>query len=650
MTDTDWSFSLRSATGFFDDADSDDETEERASKDAGTSSHISSNSSQTLQQIDLAAREDSAQYKPNPWSIARINAASRPRQPNTALKPVPENPAAKKLLQGAIVDAFNRQARKPKTTKPPAQASQGQTPSHKPALTPAIDAPDNPVPAPTRSPAPIAHMTTSAVHTVPVSSQPRIPQQHQGTLLLSPFPEETSPTVHPGLPIHQSPNPHLVPTLKRFQPSPSPTNPPPHSQHCTPVIFKPRPTPPQVPAYFGPHIPVPHSITPNRAHILIDHAAPTNSADQGNGCFAHPPLSEGRPTPVNPERTTLPPRPSQHIQRIQPSPRPRFKQPVIKALLESGIVSPSPSFAQARHFFGYSTPPGIMDEGPSPEPLLKEELCPTPQLSRLRASSPPKKSDDPYDQLPPSPDSEWSTLKPMTRKANGKGRSKAPDMKSGKFRLPLSLGTTTPQKKARVITYLPPPPPKKQKTAAEPCPVTQHAGTSICMGSTIPRRCFLSHVHAFTFQRFNIRGLGRADCTPHLPRTKLRRRVRPRHPCNSIQTACSPVTNSSAGRSVRYAYPINTLTPLSYRLTYFCGLSAPVDISSGERSTFNFGISSGWRVVVSCTEIRSIRPIMWIHGMERLHSFTGTRMGTDPVAYIVTTQINVRKLFIRYRT
>ena len=472
----DWSFSLRSATGFLDDGDSDDDIEENVVGDARTSSHLSSNSSQALQQIDLAAREDSAQYKPNPWSIARINAASRPRQPNPTLKSVSENPVARQLPRGVIVDAFKRQAQKPKTTDSSAEANLLQTPSQKPALTSTIDAPDDPVSTPARFPTPIAHITSSTVDPVPVSSQPRTLQQHQGTLLSSPLPRKTFSASHPGPPTHQFKNPHLVPAFERLQRPPSLIPPPPRPQQCAPAISRSRPTPPQASAYFGPGILVPHTITPNKAHTVTDRVSPTNLEDQGNKCFARPPHPKDLHTPVNPERM-VPPPPHQRIQRIRLSPRPRSKQPITKASPESEIVSPSPSFAQARRSFGYPALPGTTSERPSPEPLSREESHPTPP-SRLQTASPLKKYIDPYDQLPHSPDSEWSTLKPPTRRADGKGKSKASGMKSGKFKLPLSLGTVTPQKKARVITYLPPPPPKKQKMAAEPHPGTRDARTS----------------------------------------------------------------------------------------------------------------------------------------------------------------------------
>ncbi|KAF9652729.1 hypothetical protein BDM02DRAFT_2598907 [Thelephora ganbajun] len=453
MTGTDWSFSLRSATGFFNDADSDEDDEQNVG-DAGTFSLLSSSSSHILQQIDLAAREDSAQYKPNPWSIARVNAASRSRQPNSAVKPVPENAAAKKPPQGAIVDAFKRQAQKPKTTtNSSTQANRRQTPTQKPTSTPAIDASDNLVTDPARSSAPIAHITTSTIDPVPAPSQPPTPQQHQETQFPSFLPRRVFPAPHSSKPNYRSPNPCFTPNLKPVQPHSSPAPPPLRSQHYDPDISKPRPTPPQAPPQFGPHTLNPRTSTPTRAHLFIDHLAPVTSAYLSRA---------DHPTPAKAERKT----------------------PIIKVSPKSETIPPSPSFAQARRFFEQNSLPVNVIRQPPPEsePLLKEESRPLLPSSRPRTTSPPRKSIDPYNQLPPSPDSEWSTLKPPTRKANRMGKPKTSDLKSGKFRLPLSLGTIAPkeppQKKPRVITYLPPPPPKKQKTVAEPHLRTQDAETA----------------------------------------------------------------------------------------------------------------------------------------------------------------------------
>lgn len=496
MTDTDWSFSLRSATGFFDEAQSDDDNEENGG-DARTSSHLSSRSSQILQQIDLAAREDSAQYKPNPWSIARVNAASRSRQPNVTLKSAPVEPTSKKLPQRAIVDAFKRQAQEPKTTtNSSAQANRPQIPSQKPASASTIGASGGPVSASILSPTSIAHITTSVVDPVLIPSQLEIPQQHQRTPLPSFLHEKAFPVSHSSQPTNQSSNLQFTPSLKRVQPFSSPVRPPPLPQHCISTIPKPRATPPQPPAYFEPHILKTHTPTDSKAHIVTDHLAPTASAYREGGRVVHPSHSNCHPTPVKPERKIIPPPPRQDIQLLS---RSRSNQPITGIPPKSEIIPPSPSFAQAHRFFGYDPPPvaTIKQLLQKSEPPPKEEPRPSPSPV---IASPPRKYIDPYDQLLSSPDSEWSTLKPPARKGaavNSKGKLKVSDVKSGKFRLPLSMGTITPskeppQKKQRVVTYLPPPPPRKQKGVAEPPLVTRDAGSSTGM-DVILRLFSVSH-------------------------------------------------------------------------------------------------------------------------------------------------------------
>jgi len=392
------------------------------------------------------------------------------------------------------VDAFKRQAQKPNTTNFSAQANRRQTQSQKPALTSAINASDNSVSTPARSPAPTAHINTPAIDTVPIPSQPRIPRTLPPPFLLG----KVFPTSHPSPSIRQSQNPHSAYSLKGIRPPSSPAPPPPQYQHCVPGISRPQPILRQDPAYFRPHTFEPHSITPSEAHIVMDCVvAPTTPTDRKNTRLTHPSYSKRHSTPTKLERETVSPHPHQRTHRVQPSPRSRSNQSVIKASPRSETNPPSPSFAQARHFFEYPALPGTTSEQPWSEPL-KEELHPTPSPSPLRTTCPPRKRANPYDQLPSSPDSEWSTLKPQTRMASGKGRSKAPELKSGKFRLPLSFGNTAPKepprKKARVVTYLPPPPPKKQKTA-ELRLEARDAETCICMDGPLPQPYFV----CFTF-------------------------------------------------------------------------------------------------------------------------------------------------------
>lgn len=65
----DWTFNLRTPCySGSDDEDSSSETEQTT---------VSDNSSSLLAELDLSGRQDTACHKPNPWTIARINATTR---------------------------------------------------------------------------------------------------------------------------------------------------------------------------------------------------------------------------------------------------------------------------------------------------------------------------------------------------------------------------------------------------------------------------------------------------------------------------------------------------------------------------------------------------------------------------------------------
>ena len=469
MADTDWSFSLRSTTRFRDALDSDDDDEGNFG-DAGAPSHFSSSSAH-LRQIDLAQREDSAQYRPNPWSIARVNAATRSRQPNAAVNSVPTKPVTMEPPQGAIVDAFKRQAQKP--TKSSAQANLQQVPSQNPTLTPVTSALDNLVAASARYPTSAAHITASNVNVASMQSQPPTAEQSQRRPSSSILSREAFPASNPSKTVPRPPNPHFTPNPKRATPFSSPGHLLPHPKNSSPSASRPRLAPACAPAHFSPHIFETQRPTPSIVRSVTDHLVPISSTYEENENLTHLSQPYRNPTPVKLERKSMSPYP---VQNNRLPPLFRSNQPIIKPSPESKKITAS-SFAQARHFFEHSFPPETEIKQPESTPP-REELHPrTPSPPYIQITSPPRKRSDAYAQLPPSPDSEWSTLKPPVRKANDKARSKGPEVKSGKFRLPLSLGTIRPKeppprKTARVVTYLPPPPPKKQKIAAEPHPRT----------------------------------------------------------------------------------------------------------------------------------------------------------------------------------
>ena len=480
MAGTDWSFSLLSNTGFPNNVDCDEDNEENLG-DTGTSSRFSSGSSQILQQIDLAAREDSAQFNPHPWSIARVNAASRPRQPIATVKSLSEKPTAKKPPQGAIVDAFKRQTQKPKTrTKSSAQPNQLPTPSQQTVLTSVAPAPDNLVHAPARPPSPIAHIATPVASSMQTPSEQTTLQQHQSPPSPYFLPRKAFSVSQPVHPASQSQNPHFSPSLKRAPPLSSPGFPHPRSQCFISSTSNLRGAPSQDPTHVLPHI-LEFQTTPGGVHLTANHVAPIPPSCRGDKNLTR--SSPHHPTPVKPERKKISSHP--HLDAQFPSPLQPYR-PISKASPKSDGVPPSPSFTKARRFFEHNPLPVTAIKQPSLEPPhTKDEPHSAPPPSHIQIASPPRKRADPYDQLPPSPDSEWSTLKPSGRKASGKAKPRVLDAKSGKFRLPLSLGTITPrqppQKKARVVTYFPPPPPKKQRTMAGLDSGTRDIETGTCM-------------------------------------------------------------------------------------------------------------------------------------------------------------------------
>ncbi|KAI8986784.1 hypothetical protein BD414DRAFT_578066 [Trametes punicea] len=99
-----WSFTLRGRCLADEDSSDDDSDEEDAKAPAQTArtSAPSSEDSRLMGELDLASRLDTATYKPNPWSIARANAASRPspKLAVTAQREPPEivRPAKKTVL------------------------------------------------------------------------------------------------------------------------------------------------------------------------------------------------------------------------------------------------------------------------------------------------------------------------------------------------------------------------------------------------------------------------------------------------------------------------------------------------------------------------------------------------------------------------
>ncbi|KAJ7110020.1 hypothetical protein C8R44DRAFT_743345 [Mycena epipterygia] len=141
-----WTFNLRS-NQTNQDSDSD--------SDSPDDTPTTNSETQLLNDLDLSTREETVVYKPNPFSIAKINAASRPtRAPTPIIDRRPAKKPAPKKPQGRIVDSFNfkkkqKKALHPSPTQPkatksastnvaPAHANAAIVPPH--SMTPALDA------------------------------------------------------------------------------------------------------------------------------------------------------------------------------------------------------------------------------------------------------------------------------------------------------------------------------------------------------------------------------------------------------------------------------------------------------------------------------------------------------------------------------
>lgn len=106
-----WAFNLRScAENGDEDFDSDSDAE------AGQNTNIISEETRLLNELDLSSREETVIYNPNPFSIAKINAASRSSRGasvTAGFRPKKTRTSPKKL-SGSIVDSFKKQAERAK--------------------------------------------------------------------------------------------------------------------------------------------------------------------------------------------------------------------------------------------------------------------------------------------------------------------------------------------------------------------------------------------------------------------------------------------------------------------------------------------------------------------------------------------------------
>jgi hypothetical protein len=110
-----WSFNHRTRVHYTFDSESDPDSE------AETNSIVDlpSDDTRLIQELDISSRHETVEYKPNPWSIARINAVSRPPNKELPSQAISEDVRQKSQPRGRIVDAFKVQAERKLPRAPP---------------------------------------------------------------------------------------------------------------------------------------------------------------------------------------------------------------------------------------------------------------------------------------------------------------------------------------------------------------------------------------------------------------------------------------------------------------------------------------------------------------------------------------------------
>ncbi|KAJ4000082.1 hypothetical protein F5050DRAFT_701831 [Lentinula boryana] len=106
-----WSFNLRNNLESDFDSESDSDLENTSSNTA-----FAIDETTQINDLDLSSREETVLYKPNPFSIAKINAASRARKLTASAQKSQQKPPILKPEDArvtTIIDCFRNQAKKP---------------------------------------------------------------------------------------------------------------------------------------------------------------------------------------------------------------------------------------------------------------------------------------------------------------------------------------------------------------------------------------------------------------------------------------------------------------------------------------------------------------------------------------------------------
>jgi hypothetical protein len=523
MSSDDWSFNLRTGNALSDDECDDNHD--------GLFQNSLSNEADFIRQIDLSSRQDNAEYKPNPWSIAKVNAACRPKPCN------PHNPTDRLAVEkpspskGAIVDAFKRQAKsRPKITQsnksltviqpqarsniirgrnpPVSRSSVATTTKHTlshvalPSQSHNSDTPNasscgrlsiiNPAVQENAHIVDLVHtQCSSAQRTYPMSFSPH------DTLSIDPFSVPEIRDIN-APPIEFLPDAAPIShTLKCFESDSCSVNAV-NDRHRSSDFSSFAPQLYDQDEFYGSQVDSSVSSLLNEHHsypsalageVPLRSTGPTReiqtaraSIDRlfdrdlrripGRQVLSSPPV----PTFYSSYHQTM----NNMQSRSSPTPLhytagPSFLQMRSNKTSQMNSLSPvfipTPTTQQNDHYPSGSRKRKALCLLPEHSPLLPaSSSAPPPDIARVVPKPSPARRQESYDHLPASPDSQWSTIRNKKRPST---KAEAGVKTSGKFRLPLSLGSraknsTVAGNKARVITYLPSPKKKTKEMAKTP--------------------------------------------------------------------------------------------------------------------------------------------------------------------------------------
>ncbi|KAF7311063.1 hypothetical protein HMN09_00650100 [Mycena chlorophos] len=496
-----WAFNFR--TPDYDSDDSDDDQQQPAP---------ASDDTKLLQDIDLGLREEAVVYRPNPFSIAKQNAACRTNRVQSVPEKAAPSKAPPKKPTGRIVDCF--MAQKP--------AASGKKPS---AALEKRNAPPKSIPRPTTLPSP-KFPGHDANASLPAQAAPdETTNAHISTLV-------DAQSVIAA--VDASPRPSSRPKTPLPPVQPAPQCPAPLTSANSPQITDasnypiPRatlvPRRPVLPQTFSSPSKFPESFLQDAPSSLSSPALTSNSTVLDNfmnrppkprnlssrlrqiprvkppaiqptpPSFPHPQLlapQSQRPPASSPGQQPMLPSVLSHATQSQrpsmwvPGPRTAFQQPVPpsdrsvhathtpvppQAIEHSSVTAVSSIASRATSVPSRRFEPPIPASPtylPNSSPIQTPSPSPPP---RIRKAAPPPKaplrpvkrqrSDDAYNFDPQDPDQQWSTL--PSRKAAARPAiqtTKAfrmPLLAPAKFRGGRTTGISASSSK-RVITFLPPP-------------------------------------------------------------------------------------------------------------------------------------------------------------------------------------------------